>query len=69
MNKPCNKCIVSARCSMPCRDYAEYVYSMKDYRECGRMVADKIDTMTYEEAIDHILKVETIYFYMKTLPL
>lgn len=65
--KPCNKCVVIACCSKPCHEYAEYVYEHKEYRESGKMVSDKIDTMTHEEAIEHILKVETLYFYMKTL--
>ena len=67
MNKPCDKCLVKMCCSAPCREYAEYVYSKKEYCEAGRMVADKIDQMTHEEAIEHILKVESVYFYMKTI--
>ena len=65
--KPCINCLVTACCSKPCRDYIVYVYESKEYEDVGDIVAKQIDEMPYEDALEHILKCESIYFYMRTI--
>ncbi len=62
---PCKTCLVVPCCSTPCIDYAEYVYETKAYGAAGGNVKQHIEEMTYEEAIDHILMVESIFFYVR----
>jgi len=65
MEKPCEICLVNACCSIPCIDFAKYVYVKGQYVNAGVNVAKHIKGMTYDEAIKHILKVETVYFNLK----
>jgi len=65
VKKPCNECLVKACCSEPCKNYAIFVYESKQYEQAGDMVKENINDMPYEKAIDHILKVETIYFHIR----
>jgi len=58
MEKPCIGCIVSACCSERCKDYAVYIYDIRDYEEVSPQVTKQINSMKYEDAIDHILMVE-----------
>ena len=69
MIKPCKKCLVRSCCSEPCEDYAIYVYETKEYEEIGETVKHQINSMPYQKAIDHILKVEMVYFGIRDVPL
>ena len=65
MKDPCIKCLVSACCSKRCRDYAEYVYITEEYAQAGEAVMRQIDKMEYEEAVEHILRVENIALHIR----
>ena len=67
VESPCKNCLVHACCSKPCREYAIYVFETKQYVNAGVGVAKQIKNLPYEKAIEHILKVESVYFYMKSL--
>ena len=69
MIKPCKKCLVRSCCSEPCKDYSIYVYVTKEYEEISDAVTRQINNMPYQEAIDYILKVETLYFAIRDVPL
>ena len=66
MDNPCKKYLLYACCSEPCLNYAKYVYETKQYSEAGKKVSAHIDQMPYDEAITHILKVESLCFWMKS---
>jgi len=66
MDDPCIICLLHPCCSEPCIDYAKYVYETKQYSEAGIKVATHIEDMSYDKAIAHILKVESLYFWMKS---
>ncbi len=67
MVKPCIDCIVSPCCSKRCIEYAIYLYIAGFYKQAGNEVSKSIEKMSYNKAIDHILKVENVYLYMKLL--
>ena len=67
MNDPCIECVVAPCCSKRCVDFAKYVYETKQYVNAGLGVARRIQDMSYDEAIEHIIKVESVYLYMKLL--
>ena len=67
MNDPCIECLVRSCCSKPCTDHIKHVYETKDYQFAGETAAKQIDEMPYEDALEHILKCETVYFYMRTI--
>jgi hypothetical protein len=67
MKIPCEDCIVSSCCSERCKDYAIYVYETKDYEHAGKAVKRQIENMDYDEAVDHILKVENMALYLDKL--
>jgi hypothetical protein len=69
MIKPCKKCLVQSCCSEPCKDYAIYVYETKEYEQIGEVVKHQINNLPYQKAIDHILKVEGVYFSIRDEPL
>ena len=64
MKHPCTDCLVSACCSERCRDYAIYSYETKQYAIAGEAVKKHIESMSYKEAIDHILMVEDTCLYI-----
>ena len=68
MEKPCIGCLVSACCSERCREYAKYSYETKQYAVAGEAVKKHIESMEYEDAIDHILMVEDTCLYIDNLP-
>jgi len=67
MINPCKECLVSACCSKRCKDYARYIFDNKDYEKAGLYVAKHINAMSHDDAIDHILKVETIAQYIDNI--
>jgi len=67
MENPCIECLVNTCCSKPCIDHIKHIYKTKEYKFAGDIVAKQIEEMSYKDAIEHILKCETVYFYMRTL--
>ena len=67
MKDPCTECVVAPCCSKRCKDYAIYVYETKQYVNAGLGVAKQIKNMPYDKAIEHIMKVETVYLYLKLI--
>ena len=67
MEDPCKICVVNGCCSKRCKDYAIYVYETRQYVNAGIGVAKQVRNMPYDEAIEHILKVESVYLYMKLI--
>lgn len=65
MKKPCDKCLVGPCCSEPCLEYAKYVYTSKEYRIAGDLTSKKIEDMPYEKALNYILNIEQVYFYIR----
>jgi len=56
MDKPCDKCLVSACCTKRCEPYAMYIFSNAD-----AVVSESVEDMSYHDAIQHILMVENCY--------
>ena len=67
MTFPCDKCLVKICCTKPCRDYAISLYYNKKYREKKSIIDINLDNMSFENAINHILKVEAISFYIREI--
>ena len=67
MERPCNNCVVQACCTKRCTDYAVFIYKTKDYRRAGKDVANHIDSMSEEKAIEHILIVENACLSLKEI--
>jgi len=54
--KPCNECLVSACCTKRCEDYAIWIFDNPD-----AVVAESVENMDHDDAIQHILMVENCY--------
>jgi hypothetical protein len=61
---PCINCLIKACCSIPCEDHAEYILINKKYPET---VQEHIKGMSHNNALAHILAVETIWFAIRTI--
>jgi hypothetical protein len=64
LEKPCDECLIAACCSAPCRKHAEYIYENKKYPES---VQRNIKVMKYEDAISHIIAIESVWFYLERI--
>lgn len=67
MKNPCDECMVKSCCSQRCENYAKFVYETESYRFAGPQVSLQIKDMPYEKAINHILKVENVYLYLRNV--
>ena len=67
MDNPCKECLVVACCSKRCEDYAKYIFDTKRYEKAGSYVTKHINAMTYDNAIEHILKVEIVSQYLEKI--
>jgi len=64
MVNPCNDCLVVACCTRRCEAYAEYIFDTKGYQQAGTHVAEHIDAMSHDDAVEHILQVERVCHYL-----
>lgn len=64
MIKPCATCIVKACCSIPCKEYATYVY-FEEFKKSDFSYLNFLKDYSPKKAIEYILEAEKIYFSLK----
>lgn len=65
MKSPCESCLVQTSCTKVCDDRVEYIYENKEYQSISEDAAEKINNMSYEQAIPFIRDIENMYRLMK----